>query len=158
MLEKVWAKLLGSYERTWGGNEGDPLNVFTGKPNRRICHDDVDTDMVFDWLMRCDKAEYANSASSKPAATNDEEKENGIVYGHAFAILSVHRIELDGEEKRFVELRNPWGHGEWNGRWSDKSDLWTDEAKEKLGWNDANDGSFFMEWCDYLVHFCTSST
>jgi hypothetical protein len=158
ILEKVWAKLLGSYERCWAGNEGDPLNVWTGKPNRMIYHRDVDTDMVFDWLMRCDKAEYANGAASKPAATNDVEMENGIVYGHGFAILSVHKVELDGQEMRFVKLRNPWGRGEWNGAWGDKSDLWTDEAKEKLGWTDADDGSFFMVWSDYLEHFCTSST
>lgn len=114
--------------------------------------------MVFDWLMRCDKAEYANGAASKPGATNDEEAANGIVYGHGFAILSVHKVELDGQEMRFVKLRNPWGRGEWNGAWGDKSDLWTDEAKEKLGWTDADDGSFFMVWSDYLEHFCTSST
>lgn len=30
-----------------------------------------------------------------------------------------------------MEMRNPWGQGgmEWNGDWSDKSPLWTEEIK-----------------------------
>jgi hypothetical protein len=59
---------------------------------------------------------------------------------------------------RFVKLRNPWGRGEWNGRWGDKSPELTDEAKKKLGWKDKEDGSFFMEWSDYLTHYATSTT
>jgi len=158
LLEKAWAKLMGSYERAWGGNEGNFFDVMSGQPSKMSFHKDVDTDKLFDWLERCDMADFSQSCASKPGATNEEEKNNGIVYGHGFALISTHRVELDGQPMRFVKLRNPWGKGEWNGPWGDKSPEWTDEAKEKLGWNDEDDGSFFMEWSDYLVHFCTSGT
>ena len=32
-----------------------------------------------------------------------------------------------GRMVRLVKLRNPHGMGEWNGKWSDKSDAWTPE-------------------------------
>jgi hypothetical protein len=30
--------------------------------------------------------------------------------------------EVDGE--RLVQLRNPWGKTEWNGKWSDQDPVW----------------------------------
>jgi len=97
VLEKAWAKLLGSYERAWGGNEGDPFNAWTGQPNKLMYHRDLDTDELYDWLERCDKADFAQNAASKPEAANEEEANLGIVYSHGFTIISVHRVELDGQ-------------------------------------------------------------
>ena len=34
-----------------------------------------------------------------------------------------------GKKCVLVKLRNPHGSGEWNGKWSDKSDEWTPELK-----------------------------
>jgi calpain-15 len=45
---------------------------------------------------------------------------------------------------KLIKLRNPWGDFEWNGNWSDESDLWTDELKELAGYTDDNDGTFMM--------------
>jgi hypothetical protein len=39
-------------------------------------------------------------------------------------------VEVDGT--RLMQLRNPWGEGEWKGRWADKSSLWTKRIKAKL--------------------------
>lgn len=47
----------------------------------------------------------------------------GIVTGHAYSVLQVY--EADG--LRLVELRNPWGRGEWEGDWSDSSKKWGTE-------------------------------
>jgi hypothetical protein len=46
-------------------------------------------------------------------------------------------------------MRNPQGGEEWTGTWSDSDGIWTDELKEKLGWSEANDGTFFIGWEDY---------
>ena len=73
ILEKAFAKLFGSYERMWGGISGDAWNIFTGQPCRMIYHRDVDTDMVFDWLERCDNANYALSSAVKPEPANEDE-------------------------------------------------------------------------------------
>lgn len=34
---------------------------------------------------------------------------------------------------RFVQLRNPWGHDEWGGPWSDRSDEWKANPKIQKG-------------------------
>ena len=34
---------------------------------------------------------------------------------------------------RFVQLRNPWGHDEWGGPWSDRSDEWKANPKIQEG-------------------------
>ena len=50
-------------------------------------------------------------------------------------------------------MRNPQGGEEWTGTWSDSDGIWTDELKEKLGWSEANDGTFFIGWEDYRKQF-----
>ena len=41
-------------------------------------------------------------------------------------------------------MRNPWGKFEWQGDWSDESDLWTPELREQLDVNEKDDGLFWM--------------
>jgi len=46
-----------------------------------------------------------------------------------------------------LNIRNPWGNFEWDGDWSDKSHLWTEDMIK--GFNavlDENDGSFWMSF------------
>jgi len=73
------------------------------------------------------------------------------VTGHAFTLLGVHSfLDDDYDWVRLVKLRNPWAHKEWSGDWSDSSDKWTDELREKLGVKEEDDGIFFMPYEDYL--------
>ena len=72
---------------------------------------------------------------------------SGIVSSHAYSILDARLV--NGKEK-ILQLRNPWGSGEWKGAWSDKSDRWTPELKKALGWSDKDDGVFWMPFDDYV--------
>ena len=56
-----------------------------------------------------------------------------------------------------MKIRNPWGHGEWNGNWSDKSPLWTDYLKKQVGFVDRDDGVFFIDETDYVKQFKATS-
>ena len=49
-----------------------------------------------------------------------------------------------------MKIRNPWGHDEWKGDYSDNSYLWTPSLKKECVWKDDNDGIFFMPFTDYL--------
>jgi len=52
-------------------------------------------------------------------------------------------------------VRNPWGEVEWNGDYGDKSALWlgNETLKTELGYEDEEDGSFFMLWRDFVQWF-----
>jgi hypothetical protein len=61
----------------------------------------------------------------------EELKSNGIVQGHAYALVNVHVLdrddiladhlmEFEGRLPLHIcEMRNPWGKGEWTGAWKD---------------------------------------
>jgi hypothetical protein len=51
--------------------------------------------------------------------------------------------------ERILQLRNPWGKGEWKGDWSDESNKWTPALKQELGWSDADDGIFWIRIDDF---------
>ena len=62
-------------------------------------------------------------------------KKVGLVSDHAYSVISVHEIEnpkYKNPKIKLLKLRNPWGHQEWSGDWSDSSHLWTPELKDML--------------------------
>eukprot|EP00439_Symbiodinium_sp_Y106_P075253 s1357_g14.t2 len=70
--------------------------------------------------------------------------------GHAYSLLRVEEVEGN----RLLQLRNPWGSTEWKGKWSDgDKDSWTQKMKKKLGYVNANDGSFWMAFEDFVNHY-----
>ena len=76
----------------------------------------------------------------------------GLVAGHAYTLLDARRMHLaDGSELRLVQLRNPWGRGEWQGDWGDTSELWKRHTKAKRLCKPraADDGAFWMAWGDF---------
>ena len=83
-------------------------------------------------------------ASSK--GSGEVESELGIISGHAYSLIDLYEFQHKGERLQLCKLRNPWGHKEWTGDWSDESDLWTPELKEKLEVTVADDGIFYMSW------------
>lgn len=57
-----------------------------------------------------------------------------------------------GDNVKLVLLRNPWGDFEWKGDWSDNSDLWTQDIKTQVGYND-DQGLFWMSYSDMCHYF-----
>lgn len=74
----------------------------------------------------------------------------GLVGGHVYSVLKV--VEAGGE--MLVCLRNPWGTGEWAGKWSDKNTNgeWTDAMKAATGFTNAQDGTFWMSIQDFVTN------
>lgn len=74
----------------------------------------------------------------------------GLVPGHAYTIL----LCKEAKEHKLINIRNPWGNFEWNGKWSDKSPLWTQELISILNpVLEEDDGTFWMCYEDFLQHF-----
>ncbi len=81
----------------------------------------------------------------------EQDRGNGLLTQHAYGILRCATTARGGQ--RLVQLRNPWGMKEWTGRWSDGSREWTPELRAELQHVDADDGSFWMAFEDFVCNF-----
>ena len=160
LLEKAWAKINGGYLNITGGLPREVLSVLTPFPietitlKHRNCFKTVDDISIWNKVTT---AFNENSIISSCSNFNDNNIEQyGLISGHAFTITDITEGFVNGDLVRLVRLRNPWGYREWNGPWSDKSPLWTKQAKKELKKevivND--DGEFWMCFEDFLKYFC----
>ncbi|XP_056419402.1 calpain-13-like [Hyla sarda] len=192
LLEKAYAKFLGSYENLHWGNPCDAfMNLTGGLP------------MTFD-LRSTEAHTYWNMISSTSqdtvmACINDEQKpyssnrrgsglnnnnpelvdnapeelhtynetkngqklpenpllEKGLVERHAYSITNYAKVPFRDGFVRLLQIWNPWGYGEWNGNWNDRSPLWKELREEDrlrlLRINE--DGQFWMCWEDFVKEF-----
>jgi len=111
------------------------LNTLAGAPGIDIDHMNYNKKKMWQTIRAADQnGHYITNANW----TNWK----GLVGGHAYSVIRV--VKLKSIKKKLVLLRNPWGTGEFRGAWSDKSKLWTQEFKDEAGFEDKEDGSFFM--------------
>ena len=156
ILEKAWAKLHGTYARTEGGLPSFAACHIMGVPSESHNHDEIkNNEEFFSMLEQCDKRNYTMMAASMGEGEN--QNADGVISGHAYSLISIHEFKHQGKEVKLLKLRNPWGSGEWQGDWSDKSQLWTPALKKQVGFVDGDDGIFFIELEDYLQHFSWTS-
>ena len=84
----------------------------------------------------------------------------GLHSGHAYSLLDTGSISdkkaPKGPKIRLIKLRNPWGYGEWEGAFSDRSDEreeYDEELMKAFSCKEhevvdinAQDGTFFMRY------------
>jgi len=149
LLEKAFAKLHGGYEALNGGITSEGISYLTGfiTLSRGLKYvDDAG-------LEACIKKGVACAAASLPG---NENVINGIVFGHAYAVLGCKNV--GGTD--LVVLANPWGSTEWKGPWSDNSSEWEDFPNERQAINEqfglagqTNDGIFCMSFSNFRENF-----
>ena len=63
--------------------------------------------------------------------------------------------EIQGQGLNLVRIRNPWGSGEWTGKFSDEDEAWDDHKglKDRLNYQFSEDGTFWMEFSDWFANF-----
>jgi len=169
LVEKAYAKLHGSFAVIEGGLENLAMEDFTGGIPGQVDELHLDTESKFDKILGLYEGGHLLGASSNVGSDKDTSSE-GIVYGHAYTILSVRKVD----QYRLLKLRNPWGgvggssssssnkggyKSEWTGPWSDKSPEWTERYKRLLNFQDKDDGEFWIELSDFvrnfrLVYYC----
>jgi hypothetical protein len=55
-----------------------------------------------------------------------------------------------------MRIRNPWGHGDWTGKFADEDEAWDDNKglREKLNYTTfKNDGNWWMKYDDWFQHY-----
>ncbi|QRV85541.1 calpain family cysteine protease [Ceratobasidium sp. AG-Ba] len=153
LLEKAYAKLVGDYSAVSGGFAAEGIEDLTGGVATKLDIADIlDTDEFWKNELMLANVDRLFGCSIKQDGADEEI--NGLLQGHAYSV--VRAVEVNG--KRFVRLRNPWGHHEWNGRWSDGSKEWTSEwmaLLPQIGHRFGNDGEFVMEYTDFLKTWST---
>ncbi len=150
LLEKAWAKMFKSYTNIEAGTIEEALEHLTGAPSFGFETEKRSDNEIWTTLKQADLKKFIVGAASH----GDVEESSGIVGGHAYTMVSVHEVE----GHKLVKLRNPWGQGEWQGDFSDSSSLWTESLKQAVGYENANNGMFFMKLKDFKKHFSRYST
>jgi hypothetical protein len=75
----------------------------------------------------------------------------GIEFNHAYGVLDVR--DVDG--LTLIRIRNPWGRGEWSGKFADEDEAWDDHKglKEKLNYQFKDDGTWWMRYEDWSLNY-----
>jgi len=140
IFEKAWAKLHLSYEATAGGLTDDAASYLSGGvlKSLKLARGDDNSDVWVECMESLNPTDGNSFTFLSCAVRGDEDPSDlGLITGHAYSIL---KMVLTPDGKRFVQIRNPWGQHEWNGRFSDKSSLWTDRLKAAVGFEDEVNG------------------
>jgi len=155
LLEKAWAKVNGNYENSITGFVSEAFLALTGAPVVFFKHAFIKE--IWDEIFEANSLKYVICTSSGEADTESTNYSNvGLISKHAYAVIEAFKIQVGDTEECLLKLRNPWGHNEWSGKWSDDWNGWTDDLKEKAGWESKNDGIFLMWVEDYLNYFKTT--
>ncbi|XP_077395624.1 calpain-1 catalytic subunit [Festucalex cinctus] len=152
LLEKAYAKVCGSYSDMSSGTPNEALVDFTGGVHICIDLSDPPQDL---WELMC---RAGQSMSLMGCGTPQGETPantvlpNGLVQGHAYTVTGVKQMMSRGQPVYLVRLLNPWGKGEWNGDWSDRSPLWETVSPQDraLCLSVVENGEFWMS----LGEFC----
>ncbi|XP_074819520.1 calpain-10 isoform X4 [Natator depressus] len=163
LLEKVYAKVHGSYEQLWAGQVADALVDLTGglaerwilkDPGRSMERErtgKVLEKMVFRRLMNL-KEQCVISCSVLSSRQGASE----LGEFHAFIVSDVlHLSRVSGNEIILLRIRNPWGRRCWKGRWREGGQGWSQfdpiVASELL--SQIQEGEFWVEEEEFFKEF-----
>eukprot|EP01033_Poteriospumella_lacustris_P005213 gene5213-3723_t len=180
LIEKAYAKLHGCYKALIGGYTHYGLADMTGFSPRLVVMREgylgfsqrYEPDDLWALMSRYSAWKSMMGCSIQPAPNDKRKVEaeagQGLHMGHAYSLLALGEVTLNaktGEKVRLMKLRNPWGRGEWEGRFSDNSPERATYAeaiaqvfdakvkKVERAQIDHADGTFFMPFDDWLKHY-----
>ncbi|NP_001035341.1 uncharacterized protein LOC678524 [Danio rerio] len=156
LLEKAYAKVCGSYADMDAGNISEALMDFTGGPHMTIKLSQA-SDKLWDIMRRAGQSESlmgCGTPGGQAGVLQNTVLPNGLVEMHAYTVTGVTEVVCKGRPVKLVRIFNPWGSGEWNRDWSDRSPLWELVRPEDQKYNDVLDnGEFWMSMEDFCRNF-----
>ncbi|PKU32630.1 calpain-7 isoform x1 [Limosa lapponica baueri] len=135
LIEKAYMKVMGGYDFP-GSNSNIDLHALTGWiPERIAMHSDnqaFNKDSTFRMLyQRFHKGDVLITTATGVMSEEEGEKW-GLVPTHAYAVLDIR--EYKG--LRFLQLKNPWSHLRWKGRYSENDTRnWTPDLQKYLNFD-----------------------
>ncbi|XP_037342207.2 calpain-1 catalytic subunit-like [Pungitius pungitius] len=155
LLEKAYAKVCGSYSDMNSGTPDEALVDFTGGVHMCIELQDAPRDL-WELMCRAGRSKCLMGCGTPQGETaKNNVLPNGLVQGHAYAVTAVKQMMNNGKPVQLVRLWNPWGAGEWNGAWSDKSSLWQTVSPQdrEMCLSIRDDGEFWMTLEDFCKFY-----
>ena len=154
LLEKAWAKLNGSYARVIGGDPHEIFEVLTNAYCEKIKFKKGQENKIWESFENAQKKGFLMTAGTSGDDYSINMEEVGLIPGHAYTVLGVKEVNTSKGKQKLVNLRNPWGNGEWSGAWSDGSKNWTEDLKKQCkNYEDKDDGSFWMSFEDFCKYY-----
>jgi len=161
LIEKAYAKLNGTYHMIENNQPHNALEDLTGglgyctilQPSN--VNDPTFTDNLWNDLQRDQEAGNSVMVFGTSVAQLGNTGYMGLHPAHAYTMTGITVLE-EANNVKLIRMRNPWGNGEWEGDWSDKSPLWDSisaEQKQKLGYRALDDGEFWIEYSNVLHLF-----
>ena len=154
LLEKAWAKLNGNYARVIGGDPHEIFEVLTNAYCEKIKFKKGQENKIWNAFENAQKKGFLMTAGTSGDTYSLCMEEVGLVPGHAYTVLGVKEVNTPDGAIKLINLRNPWGNGEWSGAWSDGSKKWTEDLKKQCGnYENKDDGSFWMSFEDFCKYY-----
>ncbi|KAM9663989.1 calpain-10 [Trichechus inunguis] len=163
LLEKVYAKVHGSYEHLWAGQVADALVDLTGGLAERWNLKDLarasdPQDRPSSWRHRTlrqllhlkDQCLLSCSVLSPRAGAQE------LGEFHAFIISDLQELDSRaGQGVLLLRIHNPWGRPCWQGRWREGGEGWSlvkaTEATALL--SQLQEGEFWVDEEEFLLEF-----
>ncbi|XP_014018676.2 calpain-7 [Salmo salar] len=135
LIEKAYMKVMGGYDFP-GSNSNIDLHALTGWiPERIAMHSDNQSfikDDTFRMLYQRFHRGDVLITTATGVMTEEEGERWGLVPTHAYAVLDIR----EHKGKRFLQLKNPWSHLRWKGRFSERDEQnWTPELLKYLNFD-----------------------
>eukprot|EP00931_Biecheleriopsis_adriatica_P065656 TRINITY_DN40149_c0_g1_i1.p1 TRINITY_DN40149_c0_g1~~TRINITY_DN40149_c0_g1_i1.p1 ORF type:complete len:1112 (+),score=225.05 TRINITY_DN40149_c0_g1_i1:116-3451(+) len=102
--------------------------------------DGDDDDLTWSKLLSCKDAGYLLGMGCSEEGCEKSKhhivEEMGLQAPHAYGVLDLAEVVVDGRTVRLVKVRNPWGQvapRTWKGKWGKDWEGWTPELQKQLG-------------------------
>lgn len=158
LLEKAYAKLLGTYEHL-----NDPYTEqalwqasasFTGGLTQWFDIFMADEMAVLAMIMRGVQMGSLIVCLNIDVNEKGVRQKNGLIKGYGYCITGVNLMETEWEKAPLIRIRSPWGKVKWKGDFCYRSHRWFGLDKEKReSFRIKEDGEFWMSLKDFMVEF-----
>ncbi|XP_028634826.1 calpain-13 isoform X2 [Grammomys surdaster] len=155
LMEKAYAKLLGSYSQLHYGYLPDALVDLTGGVVTVVNLHSSPSHLLMAVRTAIQAGSMVACATPKGPTEEAEVMENGLVSQHAYTVTGAEQIQYQRGWEEIIRLWNPWGNTEWRGRWRDGSQEWkeTQDPRKSQLYGNKDDGEFWMSCQDFQENF-----
>ena len=151
LLEKAWAKINKGYINIDNGYSFDVFNSLTPFSSEIIFHKNFKKENELWYLIR--KNDLNNNILTCITKKDDDIENFGLVSFHSCSIIKTCEKIIKGKKIKLIQIRNPWGKKEWNGKYSNYYLEKNPDIMKYFNNEKRDNGIFWIEYNDYIVFF-----